>query len=577
VAVNRAAIVEEIRARRAWMKATGRLNRRRPMPRQQAPDAVRLSYLSALLAGPLARARELVREQLEPRLPGLVAEADLSRGDAAARLDETASDVNALLDRISDEWFGEWPNERLAALARRFADRTSEFQREQLARQFKATMGIDVLRSEPWLAPKVSTFTAENVALIKSVAQDHFTDLEKRMISGLRSGQRWEELAETARARYGVSESRAKLIARDQVGKLYGDLNRTRQKDLGVAKYRWRTMNDNRVRDGHEEREGEVYLWDDPPEDGHPGEPVQCRCYGDPILDELIAEMTGEAPAAAPAPEEEKPAGVAPTPETEAPPEVVAPFAPAAPAPTEPTWTPAATEVEAAKQIEALTGAKRLEGETYKTAHKKFGDRAFRIAAKDMFGDPVTAERRVGFLNEVGEALSDLRGRFPAIREALTKDVVFLPGPAKKQGMVAWSSRASTGERTTAFHLSFGPAASSKGTDRLAAYARENGGRRWVVGDFNPAANTRHELGHLVQETLKVDIRPLIDEVRKESGDSVPGAFRQWVQRNVSDYAATKDEELFAELAGMVTDPGYTRGTLPAGVESFMFKVLGSK
>jgi hypothetical protein len=64
VAVNRAAIVEEIRARRAWMKATGRLNRRRPMPRQQAPDAVRLSYLSALLAGPLARVRELVREQL---------------------------------------------------------------------------------------------------------------------------------------------------------------------------------------------------------------------------------------------------------------------------------------------------------------------------------------------------------------------------------------------------------------------------------------------------------------------------------------------------------------------------------
>jgi SPP1 gp7 family putative phage head morphogenesis protein len=309
VAVNRELIVEEIRARRAWLKATGRLNRRRPMPRQQAPDAIRLSYLSALLSGPVARARELVRERLEPRLPGLAAEAAAARGDAVERLDETAGDVNALLDRIADEWFGEWPNERLAALARRFADRTSEFQREQLARQFKAAMGIDVFRSEPWLGPKVSAFTAENVALIKSVAQDHFTDLEKRMISGLRSGQRWEDLADTARERYGVSENRAKLIARDQVGKLYGELNRTRQKELGVSRYTWRTSRDNRVRDEHEAREGEVFSWDDPPEDGHPGEPVQCRCNADPVLEDLLAEMGTHAPEAAPVPAEAQPEG----------------------------------------------------------------------------------------------------------------------------------------------------------------------------------------------------------------------------------------------------------------------------
>lgn len=305
--VSKAEVVREIRARRALMKSLGVLPRRRAMPRQVQPDTVRRAYFAALLEV-TGRARELVQELLLPVLPQLVAQAAAARTDAV-RADETVgSSINAILDQIADRWFAEFPNERLAELARSFGDRTSEFQWAQLRRQFRAALGVDLYRSEPWLAPKVAAFTEENVALIKSVASDYFGDLEKRLVRGMREGERWEDLAATVEERYGVSESRAKLIARDQTGKLYGDLNRTRQKQLGVAKYRWRTMRDNRVRSEHEDREGEEYDWNDPPEDGHPGEPVNCRCYGDPILDDLLGDTSPEdpspAPASAPPPDE---------------------------------------------------------------------------------------------------------------------------------------------------------------------------------------------------------------------------------------------------------------------------------
>jgi len=254
---------------------------------------IRVAYFGAILKA-LERARELVRAIVVPHLEAMVREADRARGDGAEHLDESISSPNQLLDDVADQWFEEWPNERLAATAKVYATRTSDFQREQLAKQFRAVMGIDIYRSEPWLAPKVAAFTQENVALIKSVATDHFAGLEKRLTRNLREGDRWESLAETIEERYGVAESRAKLIARDQVGKMYGELNQTRQEQLGVVAFVWRTMKDNRVREEHAGLDGKRFTWDEPPvidgEEVTPGSPINCRCFADPDFSSLTEE-----------------------------------------------------------------------------------------------------------------------------------------------------------------------------------------------------------------------------------------------------------------------------------------------
>ena len=44
------------------------------------------------------------------------------------------------------------------------------------------------------------------------------------------------------------------------------------------SQYIWQTMGDNRVRAHHQAREGAIFFWDNPPDDGHPGQAAGCRC-----------------------------------------------------------------------------------------------------------------------------------------------------------------------------------------------------------------------------------------------------------------------------------------------------------
>jgi hypothetical protein len=52
--------------------------------------------------------------------------------------------------------------------------------------------------------------------------------------------------------------------------------------------YIWHTMQDDKVREEHAMREGGRFTWDNPPDDGHPGEPYNCRCWAQQVSDEEI-------------------------------------------------------------------------------------------------------------------------------------------------------------------------------------------------------------------------------------------------------------------------------------------------
>lgn len=263
---NRAHTAAMIRAARATLL---RRPRRRRLPRQQQPDASRVEYFRALREI-LARARELVGRRLLPELPKLIAEAEYER-----RFDDTRQ-VNRIADDLSKEFFDALRPQELEELAARYARQTSDFQRRQLARQIKAAAGVDVFLAEPNLAPRIAAFTAENVALIKSIPNKYLDDVEAVVTRGVRKGLRAEALGAEIADRFKVSESRAALIARDQIGKFYGELQQVRQEKLGIEEYIWQTVNDNRVRDEHRALQGKRIRWDDPPEDGHPGEAVNC-------------------------------------------------------------------------------------------------------------------------------------------------------------------------------------------------------------------------------------------------------------------------------------------------------------
>ena len=142
---------------------------------------------------------------------------------------------------------------------------------------------------------------AANVALITRATRDFLDDISDTLDET--EGLTADEIAEALEDRVDVSESRAMLIARDQTTKLNGQIAEHRQRSAGVKRYTWSTSNDERVRrkvewscsDGrggdaaHEELDGEIFSWDDPPildgEASHPGQPIQCRCVAIPVIE----------------------------------------------------------------------------------------------------------------------------------------------------------------------------------------------------------------------------------------------------------------------------------------------------
>lgn len=92
----------------------------------------------------------------------------------------------------------------------------------------------------------------------------------------IQDGQLHGDLADELEGQFGFSEDRAALIARDQIGKAYGQINASRQREMGVTQFIWRTVEDERVRSEHEDRNGETYDYSDPPDGELPGEPINC-------------------------------------------------------------------------------------------------------------------------------------------------------------------------------------------------------------------------------------------------------------------------------------------------------------
>jgi SPP1 gp7 family putative phage head morphogenesis protein len=281
------AFAELVASRRRFAARRGRrLPKRTRVPPPVYPRAIELFYLR-LLRGVVSLTRDAVKQLLYPELPSIVEQAKQERGDAI-RTDSSSRRARDAIERAAKRVTSQLSDSRLERMAEQVAERTNDHQRRELYKQMHAIAGVDVLAAEPNLRPKVDAFVSENVSLIRSIPRRALDQVETLVSSRVTAGDRADELMADIAERFDVSESRAALIARDQVGKFHGALTKARHQALGLELYEWSTAGDERVRDEHAARDGKRYSWDDPPEDGHPGEPIQCRCVAVPIVDTLM-------------------------------------------------------------------------------------------------------------------------------------------------------------------------------------------------------------------------------------------------------------------------------------------------
>lgn len=256
----------------------------RRLPKQQRPAGIERDYARELVK--ISKRTKKALEPLMRALPGLLRSARTERLREGGTLDAGETDqvrlfIEAAISQTSIS------TGALASLARKFATRTQTHQSIQMSKQTRAALGVDLSSSAP-LNATMESFVAENVALIKDVPLKTLRDIEGIVYRGVSSGTLHKDLAKEIQAATGLGKKRAALIARDQVGKYYGQVQATRHKAIGVKEFIWRTVGDERVRSKHEALNGQKFSYNNPPSEGLPGEPVRCRCYADPVLDDLL-------------------------------------------------------------------------------------------------------------------------------------------------------------------------------------------------------------------------------------------------------------------------------------------------
>ena len=164
---------------------------------------------------------------------------------------------------------------------------------KQIASHTKSILGVDLtpFYRAADIQDEVDNQVAANVALIKSIPSQYTDKLEALVMNALQTGQTNDELAQEVKKLGHSTDNRARLIARDQMGKINSSINKRRQTSMGVETYDYLTANDgDRVRPLCRSHHGKTFRWDTPPKGGHPGEKIGCRCTALPNYEDILID-----------------------------------------------------------------------------------------------------------------------------------------------------------------------------------------------------------------------------------------------------------------------------------------------
>jgi SPP1 gp7 family putative phage head morphogenesis protein len=191
------------------------------------------------------------------------------------------------------------------------ADEAKKFGDKEFTRIIEKGIHVTPPISSPWWEDMKNSWAEDNYTLITSNAKKYVSQIntftEQAIVNGLSPAKLKEQIK---KATEGLSDKHCKLLARDQMGKLNGQITEAQMQEVGLDLYVWSTSYDDRVRDSHALMEGLLCRWDDASVcsydngktwvarpsgavDLHPGQDIQCRCVALSFYPELEAEMEG--------------------------------------------------------------------------------------------------------------------------------------------------------------------------------------------------------------------------------------------------------------------------------------------
>ena len=191
------------------------------------------------------------------------------------------------------------------------AEEAYSFAAKDFEKVLEKGIHVNVPISAPWWDDMRNSWAEDNYTLITSNAKNYVSKIntltEQAIVNGLSPMKLKDEIM---KATESLSDKHCKLIARDQMGKLSGQITQAQMEEIGLELYVWSTAYDDRVRDSHALMEGLLCRWDDasvcsydngktwvPRPSGavdlHPGQDIQCRCAALAFYPELEAEVEG--------------------------------------------------------------------------------------------------------------------------------------------------------------------------------------------------------------------------------------------------------------------------------------------
>lgn len=263
------------------------------MPRQRTIDPVRPSAAIELA---YQRRLDALLEEMHASLVYWLRAAYRANQPEIAKLaqdDSPAANLRTAFRRLAARWTRRF-DDLSGDLAKYFAQQTA--QRSTAALRTMLKKGGMSVRFRPMSRPVndiVQASVAENVGLIKSIAQQHLAAVEGHVMRSVIHGRDLATLTTALQDQFGVTRRRAAFIARDQSNKATAAVVRARQLEVGIQEAVWlhsgggKVPRPSHVRAGRERVRFDVAQgWWDPDEKKfiHPGELINCRCVSRSVV-----------------------------------------------------------------------------------------------------------------------------------------------------------------------------------------------------------------------------------------------------------------------------------------------------
>lgn len=128
---------------------------------------------------------------------------------------------------------------------------------------------------------------------IKDFTEEQIVELRKNILSRTLRGGRYEGVVAEIQKSYGVSQGKAKFLARQETSLMMSTFEKTKYQEAGSRGYIWGCVAGSKnhpVRAMHKSLEGKYFEWDNPPitnekgDRNNPKEDYNCRCFARAVI-----------------------------------------------------------------------------------------------------------------------------------------------------------------------------------------------------------------------------------------------------------------------------------------------------